>query len=344
MNGRPSTQYIVVSDSLFWQMVAAKWMGQFVELAASIYPEAWCPYWQNYEHFYAGECMDLGSSQPQVDDPHADTQAFPMPVSSNLDVKEPVDEHQTLEKPDEIVEPEKDCEASPGTVASCIDAFDNALLEHSMRCFASRDEDSELQVDWNMCGAGTINLADMGADEAGHFPTRTPATNVAVPTDSHSEHAARHPFRASALSVPYSGPDTCCAEDFDNGFFQHHRPMLSSEGDAAFDLGQAVQLHSLKNAQYNQKHGKIHTRRTADGRQGVQLACGKIISVKISNLRPVRFAGDKGRCGDDLKWPETDLAQCKLWCNNEPACGQDGEGAPTTFRFPPNSARPCTWP
>ena len=342
MGDRSSIQYIVVnsSDCHFWQMVAAKWMGQFVELSASIYPEAWCSYWQNYEYFYAEECKHPSGLDPQVDEPHAETQVIPAPVSSNLHMQEP-EEHHISERSDEVVEPQHDGEASLGTVTPSTDDFDDALLEHSMEILATRDGDPELQVDWNMCGPGTINLVDMGVDEAGCFPHGPPAANLGVLINS--RHAARRPVRAPPLSAADSGRDFCCASDFDSDFVQHHAPIVS--GEVAFELGQPVQLHGLKDARYNQMHGKIHTSSAVDGRRGVRLACGKLISVKISNLRPAPLTGGKEHGDDGLTWSVPELGQCKLWSNSgDSFCGPDGGRAPATFRFPPNTARPCTWP
>lgn len=341
MAGRPSVQYIVVNtnESQFWQRLATMWMGHYWELSSSICPEMWWPNlqgndWQNNQHNWENP-SSLGLHEPKVDDRHTGVWATPNSVVAGCDAVEADDREDFNEPHEPAVEPHED-EIIPVTPAPCRDDFEDILLEHSMQHFAATACDADLQVDWNTNGAGTINLVDMTASTCG------PATKLVVST-GHCCNVARP---VGVATGAFSSDMDMCG----NASTEIQADIFSAKLDAGlpcslagFELGEQVQLHGLRTHEYNQKYGTIHTHGTADGRQGVRLSCGKLLSVKMSNLKAApSFARTTQHAGEFSHFG-TELLRHDLWssggCNN----GVDAPGA-QHFKFPPNTARPCDWP
>lgn len=346
MAGRPSVQYIVVNtnECQFWQMLATMWMGHYWELSFSICPEMWWPRlqsndWQSNQHNWEHPSC-LGLREPQVDDKQTGARTTPNSVVAGCDAAEPNDCDDSNGPHERVIEPQR----IPVTPAPCTDDFEDCLLEHSMQHLAATACDADLQVDWSTNGAGTINLVDMTA--AGAVATAStcdPATELGGSIGKCHSHLAR-PVDTDA------GAFSSVIGLFANAFPENHSNMPTAKLDAglpctlaAFELGEQVQLHGLKTREYNQIHGTIHTRGTGDGRQGVRLSSGKLISVKVSNLMAASSFAGATQHEDEFSQFGTELLQRGLWSSGD-CNGGAASLSPRPFKFPPNTARPCDWP
>eukprot|EP00438_Fugacium_kawagutii_P019030 Skav208697 [mRNA] locus=scaffold42:208920:209966:- [translate_table: standard] len=348
MAARPSVQYIVVNtnECQFWQMLATMWMGHYWELSSSICPDMWWPRlhsndWQSNQH--NGEHPScLGLHEPQADDKQTGAGTTPNFVVAGCDATEP-DGCEELSGPHEpMIQTHKD-ENIPVTPAPRTDDFDGYLLEHSMQHFAAMACDADLQVDWNTNGAGTINLVDMTIDAVATASTCVPVTKLGGSIGQ----------CCSNLAKPV-GVDTSAFSSamgiYGNGFLENQTDMLNANSDAGlpralaeFKLGDRVRLHGLRTQEYNQKYGTIQTRGTADGRHGVRLSCGKLVSVKISNLKAVSSSAGTMQHEDDFSHFGPELLRRNVWSSGDCNGGVASESV-RPFKFPPGTARPCNWP
>ena len=345
MAGRPSVQYIVVNtnECQFWQMLATMWMGHYWELSSSICPEMWWPRLQNNDwqsNQYNWDCPScLGLREPQVDDKQTGARTTPNSVVAGCDAVEP-NAYDDFNGPHEpVIEPQ----CIPVTPATCTDDFEDSLLEHSMQHFAAMACDADLQVDWNTKGAGTINLADMTAGAAATASTCDPVTKLGGSTGKCRGNLAR-PVDTEA------GAFSSVMDLYGNVFPETQSDTPTAKSDAglpcalaAFELGEQVQLHGLRTREYNQMHGTIQTRGTGDGRQGVRLSSGKLISVKVSNLMAASSFAGTTQHEDEFSQFGAELLRRDLWSSGD-CNGGAASLSPRPFKFPPDTARPCDWP
>eukprot|EP00438_Fugacium_kawagutii_P029022 Skav200749 [mRNA] locus=scaffold1117:128120:129190:+ [translate_table: standard] len=192
-------QYVVVeaSDCQYWQMIAAMWMGRYMELVAPLcsgqWP-SWAPCWQTSE-CNQGFCdLESNAEPPQTHGAQWGRDVTNSGATSDVPQAFAVSGLESVHEPNEKrrktkCEDEVPCSDS-GRHLSCVDDFEVALMESYMQTIFDCDFETDLQIDWSEEGWCSVNLHDMPGVLGRPWPK--PSFQVGESVQLHRLKAARY--------------------------------------------------------------------------------------------------------------------------------------------------------